>query len=212
MAYGQDIINKVYELRTSGKSIRQISKETGVGTYSIFNWIKYHSIKSKNIRVKRTKEATRKAAKTWEKISAEKRIKAYEIGKNEASELLKDKIIRDFVCLYWAEGYKRSRNTVSIINTDGDIICICINVMLRFAERPLTCRLFCTEEEKELALGFWSKRIGVPKTDIKFQKKNRTSKRRAEYGLLSVSAHETIFRSRLQAWMDAVKTDWGQIK
>jgi transcriptional regulator with XRE-family HTH domain len=43
---------------------------------------------------------------------------AYEDGRAQFDELVLDASFRDFLCLYIAEGYKRSRNTVSVCNSD----------------------------------------------------------------------------------------------
>ena len=158
---------------------------------------------------KQGNDAIRRRSETWSKVSEAKRKVAYEVGRQEVSNLFRDTVVRDFVCLYWAEGYKRSRHTVSVINTDPDIVVLCAKVMRRFATRPLIYKLYCSEEEKDGATDFWSKVCGVNKEDIRFQAKKQVSQRRAEHGLVSVSAHETMFRSRLQAWMDALKKEWG---
>ena len=50
------------------------------------------------------------------------REEAYELGRWEFPRLARLPTFRDFVCLYIAEGYKRSRNTVSLANSDASVI------------------------------------------------------------------------------------------
>jgi hypothetical protein len=50
------------------------------------------------------------------------RESAYREGLESFEELASDTSFRDFVCLYIAEGYKRSRNTVAICNSDPAVL------------------------------------------------------------------------------------------
>ncbi|MGZ4234038.1 MAG: hypothetical protein ACXVVQ_21780 [Solirubrobacteraceae bacterium] len=49
---------------------------------------------------------------------------AYEQGRAEYDELMRAPTFRDFVVLYIAEGYKRSRNTASLCNSDPAIVAL----------------------------------------------------------------------------------------
>jgi hypothetical protein len=49
---------------------------------------------------------------------------AYQQGRAEYDELVLVPTFRDFVVLYIAEGYKRSRNTLSISNSDPAVIAV----------------------------------------------------------------------------------------
>jgi hypothetical protein len=73
---------------------------------------------------------------------------AYKEGEESYCELLAEPGIRDFLCLYIEEGYKRSRHTGRV----------------------------------------W----------------------RCKHGVLAISSHDTYFRTRLGAWIDLLKREWGE--
>jgi hypothetical protein len=50
------------------------------------------------------------------------REQAYEEGRAGFHLLAVDPTFRDFVCMYMSEGYKRSRNTVAICNSDPRVV------------------------------------------------------------------------------------------
>lgn len=214
--YGKDVVVRARELRAERQSVGSIAKQIGVSTVTVFNWVRDMGVvvphsggHNGGTGEGRVSEANRKKmADGWRKVAADKRQVFYDMGREETDELLENREIRDFVCLYWAEGYKRSRNVVSVVNTDPAIVRVCAKVMTRFAQRPLRYRLICSENERITAFAFWAKELGVDVGIMKFQNKVRKSSRRAEAGLMEVGVCDTFFRSRLQAWMDRVRRDW----
>jgi hypothetical protein len=60
---------------------------------------------------------------------------------------------------------------------------------------------------------FWSFGLGVDPNLIVYQRKSNSGKLsgrtwRSKYGVLSVRANDTAFRSRLQAWIDRTQDQW----
>lgn len=210
--YDSELFARARALREERKPIGYIAKQVGVSVGTVFDWVKDMQIVIPHSGGKNgghiSDEVRKKMADSWRKASANKRKVFYDKGKAEAYELLSDRKVRDFVCLYWAEGYKRSRNSVSVVNTDPKIICLCARVISKYAGQKVWYRLFCSEEEKDKLLVFWSEILKIETDKIRFQLKKQVSKRRAEYGLLAVGTNDTHFRSRLQAWMDKVREDW----
>jgi len=63
---------------------------------------------------------------------------------------------------------------------------------------------------------FWSKALGVKKTEIKVIRKSNSGKLGGRnwasvHGLFTVRTSDTYLRSRLQAWMDLVTRDWVKV-
>jgi hypothetical protein len=210
-------MEEVRKLREDGNSLNEICEMTGVPKTTAYGWIKDMpvpvvdgvDIKTRaRTSVYWSQETIQKRMKAIKKVWGDKRDEAYGIGKEEAVGLLKDREIRDFVCMYIGEGTKKSRGSVAIINTDPKVISLCERVMKQYSKRKMWYRLYCAEDEKEKLLEFWSEVIGVGQENIKFQLKKKVSERRAEYGLLAVGTSDTYFRSRIQAWMDVVREDW----
>ncbi len=88
------------------------------------------------------------------------REEAYARGRAEFVELCAEPTFRDFVCLYIAEGYKRSRTSV----------------------------------------------IAVQRKSNSGQLQWRTW--RSVNGVLMVRTADTLFRARLQAWIDCISAEW----
>jgi transcriptional regulator with XRE-family HTH domain len=142
------------------------------------------------------------------------REEAYELGRTEFEELARDPLFRDFLCLYIGEGYKRSRNTVSIANSDPAVIKLANQWLRKFSKRPVG---YCVQHHadqrfKDLA-EFWGGQLRVSPNEISFQRKSNSSqlKRRtwrSKYGVLTVRANDTAFRARLQGWIDCLKQAW----
>jgi hypothetical protein len=51
---------------------------------------------------------------------------AYQDGLERYDELVANPTLRDFICLYIAEGYKRHRNTVCICNSDPAVMRVAV--------------------------------------------------------------------------------------
>ena len=71
----------------------------------------------------------------------ELRRSAYEAGLEEYEALSEESLFRDFICMYIGEGYKRSRNTVSIANSDATVIRLANYWVRRLARNRVTYSL-----------------------------------------------------------------------
>jgi hypothetical protein len=86
---------------------------------------------------------------------------------------------RDFVCLYIAEGYKRNRNVVSICNSDPAVVQLATLWMSRLTERKREYSIqYHADQNPDELREFWS------------------------------GMQDTLFRARLQAWMDRLRLEW----
>ena len=65
-----------------------------------------------------------------------RRAAAYLQGRIEFAQLIEEPTFRDFICLYMAEGYKRSRNTVAVCNSDPTIVVLCARWIRRVRPQP----------------------------------------------------------------------------
>ena len=142
------------------------------------------------------------------------REESYELGRWEFGRLARLPTFRDFVCLYIAEGYKRSRNTVSAANSDPSVVQLCTHWIEQFARNPLffTVQHHADQDLAELRT-FWARVLDVPPPRIAFQRKSNSSQLRArtwqcEHGVLTVGSNDTLFRARLQGWIDCLQSQW----
>lgn len=140
---------------------------------------------------------------------------AYEEGQTSFEALVADPTFRDFVCLYIAEGYKRSRNTVAISNSDPSVISLADRWMHRLTTRTLAYSIqYHADQELEELRRFWGAALGVDGERIRLQRKSNSNQLtgrmwRSEHGVLQVAAYDTLLRARMQAWMDCLRASWA---
>lgn len=142
---------------------------------------------------------------------------AYMQGRAEFAGLASDVAFRDFVCLYIAEGYKRSRNRVSLANSDAAVI--------RLADRWIRCftrkRVWYSvqhhvDQDPEVLKQFWGLQLTVDPSSITVLRKSNSGELtgrqwRCEHGVLTVGANDTLLRARLGAWMDCLREHWLEL-
>jgi hypothetical protein len=139
---------------------------------------------------------------------------AYQEGLREYDELAVDPTFRDFVCLYIAEGYKRSRNTVAICNSDPAVMQIATRWLRRLTEKTLDFWIqYHADQDLNELREFWSARLSIDAGAIKLLRKSNSNQLtgrcwRSRHGVLHVRVSDTLFRARLQAWMDRLRSEW----
>ena len=139
---------------------------------------------------------------------------AYQRGLTEVPELISRAGFRDFVCLYIGEGYKRSRNTVAVANSDPRVIALCNRWIRWFATNKVTYSFqHHADQHPDELIRFWSEHLGASRSSFEYQRKSNSGrlngrKWRSRYGVLTVKTNDTQFRSRLQAWIDCVMEGW----
>jgi hypothetical protein len=142
------------------------------------------------------------------------REEAYREGEESFEGLALDPTFRDFVCLYIAEGAKRDRNRVEICNSDPAVMQLATAWMGRLTEKPLTFSIqYHADQNPDALCRFWSEALGIEATAIRVQRKSNSNQLRrrtwrSRHGVLTVSVADTLFRSRLQAWMDQLRASW----
>jgi hypothetical protein len=135
-------------------------------------------------------------------------------GRLEFAELASDPTFRDFVCLYIAEGSKRNRNRVSVGNSDPSIVLVCARWIRCFARNPVTFSIqYHADQDLREITEFWGAQLGVPPQTIRLQRKSNSGQLggrnwRSRHGVLTVTADDTLFRARLQGWIDCLREQW----
>ncbi|MGA2454613.1 MAG: helix-turn-helix domain-containing protein [Solirubrobacteraceae bacterium] len=139
---------------------------------------------------------------------------AYEQGLMEYEGLAADPTFRDFVCLYIAEGYKRRRSTVSICNSDPAVMQMATRWIRRLSSKaPQASIQFHADQNLTDLREFWGGTVGIEPSAIRLQRKSNSNQMagrvwRSRHGVLQVYVHDTLFRMRLQAWMDRLRSEW----
>lgn len=199
---------KAIQLRKSNMSLDEISTSLNINKTTVYYWIK--DIEAHILRRPCTRAASIRTRNIW----AERRQAAYDQGLKEYPELLKMPFFRDFILLYICEGYKRNRNSVSMVNTDPQIIRRSFNTMKLLTDKKpgFLLQLHLDNDQKE-STTFWGNLLNIDPSEIKVfvRKTNMTNRTgRLPNGIFCFRYNDTFFRSRIQAWIDCIKKEWSE--
>jgi hypothetical protein len=159
-------------------------------------------------------EAQKLGSKAMQAKWERKRELAYNSGRHSFYALAEDPTFRDFICLYIGEGYKRSRNSVSLANSDPQIVELAYRWIRVLTRNKIVFHVQYHEDQNTRMLKeFWANRLDVSPDEIRlFPKSNsgRLSGRmwRCQFGVMSIKVGDTQLRARLDGWMDGVKKSW----
>lgn len=209
---------KAIILRKKGYSINQIIKETGFSKASVSVWVR-------NIIL--TKEQRKKLSERGRSIeSIEKRRISRLFNENAKRRAVIDEAKKDFlrispedlkligIILYLGEGAKKSRNIVSVANSDPLII----KIMMRFL------REICDVPENkfrgqihtfahanlEKTERYWSKITGIArrqfyKTYIKPSSASLQKRETLPFGTFDLSVNDTKLLLRILGWIEKIE-------
>jgi hypothetical protein len=212
MAYPGYVREKARDLRREKQlTIDEIAERLALSRTTVYYWIRDLPLER---RTRPQKLAQRRASSSNRRRFKRQRDEAYELGRWEFLRLRRESTFTDFICLYIGEGYKRNRNTVSLANSDPAVVMLANRWIRHFSRNPVTysVQVHADQDLGELA-AFWGAHLGVRASEIKFVVKSysgRLRKRvwRCRYGVINVRASDTLFRARLQGWIDRLKEEW----
>jgi hypothetical protein len=209
MTYPPYLREKARALRTSKHlSIVEIGDRLGLPKTTIYYWVKH--IPLGRPRRSSPHPGTLAMQLKYRKI----RESAYAEGAAKFDELSMDPTFRDFVCLYMAEGSKRSRNLVAICNSDPSIVRLADRWMRQFSINKLRYSIqYHADQSVRRLTTFWADELGITPEVIRLQRKSNSNHLtgrtwRSKWGVLTVRASDTAFRARLEAWMDCLRETW----
>ena len=138
MAHAGYIREKAIELRKERAfTIDELAERMAVSRSTIYYWVKDIPITRKP-NTGWPESARRKGNRAMQRKYRLIREAEYERGLEEYTEFLAVPTFRDFVTLFLTEGYKRSRNTVSIANSDPAAVALAQAWLCRLARNPIT--------------------------------------------------------------------------
>ena len=211
MAYPAYVRQKARQLRVEKHlSIDEIAKRLALPKTTIYYWVKDLPLG----RPRRANPGQRRGNRAMRANYRLRRAAAYAQGRLDFERFARDPTFRDFICLYMAEGYKRSRNTVGVCNSDPTIVVLCALWVRHFARNQVRYSVQYHADQNLAELQqFWGDQLSVAPEEIRLQRKSNSGRLsgrtwRSRYGVLNVYACDTLFRSRLQAWMDCLQELW----
>ena len=197
-------------------TLDEISDRLAIPKTTVWNWIKDMPLapSGRALQTPQRTAARLKAARANSERAAALREAAYREGWREFDDLMLQPGFRDFLCMYVGEGYKRSRNTVSIANSDPVVMSLADHWLRRLSGKvPRYEFQHHADQDAEYLKRFWGFRLGFdPKLAKAFPKTNSGQLKgrtwRSKWGVLTIAVHDTYLRARLQAWIDRLKDGW----
>ena len=209
--YPAYVREKARSLRTDRNlSIDEIAERLSLPKTTVYYWVKDLPLG----RARRANSGQRRGNRGMRARYRLAREAAYAAGREEFAELAMDATFRDFVCIYIGEGSKRNRNRVAIGNSDPAVVKLAHRWITLFARNPVRCSVqYHADQRLDELLAFWANELAIPPEAISLQRKSNSGGLkgrtwRSRYGVLTVTAGDTLLRARLQAWIDCVKESW----
>jgi len=215
VAYPDYIRQKAVRLRQEQRlTIDEIAERLAVSRTTAYGWVGEIPIPRKPGRGFAS-PAQKKGTKAMQEKYRRIREWSYEQGCAEFKSLAVDRTFRDFICMYLGEGYKRSRNDVSVANSDPAVVLLAKRWISRLGRNKIRYSVqYHADQDLDEIRRFWAGVLEVQPDDINLQRKSNSNQLtgrswRSEHGVLTVSMGDTQLRARLQAWMDRLRAEWG---
>jgi transposase-like protein len=211
MAYPAYLRERARQLRTEKHlSIDEIAERLALPRTTVYYWVRDMPLERERNWSAGQRKGTLAMQATYRRLREEAHLR----GLAEYDELVRLPTFRDFVVLHIAEGYKRSRNTVSLANSDAAVISMTTGWLRRLSDRKPTLQVqHHADQNIDLLRTFWSAATGIEPTSISFFPKTNSSQLRSRtwrcvHGVASVAVHDTLLRARLEAWMNRIRETW----
>jgi transcriptional regulator with XRE-family HTH domain len=212
MAYPAYLRERARELRTSRHlSLDEIAERLALPKTTVYYWIKDLPLERERNWSSGQRKGNEAMQKKWQLL----REAAYTQGLAEFDELVLEPMFRDFLVLYIAEGYKRSRNRVSLGNSDPRVVSLAGRWLRRLSGNHLQYWLqYHADQALNELRNHWGSVLGIDGSMIRLHRKSNSGQLtgriwRSEHGVLTVVANDTLLRARLQAWIDRIRGDWA---
>jgi excisionase family DNA binding protein len=197
-------------------TIDELAERLALSRTTIYYWVRDLPIPGSGSGGGWPESARRKGNRAMQRKYRLLREAAYREGLASFDQLALDPSFRDFICMYIAEGSKRNRNCVSLCNSDDAVVTLALGWMCRLSNnKPSFWLQYHADQDVHELRAFWSAALGIDPDAIRIQRKSKSGqlkKRqwRSRHGVLAVRVGDTYFRTRLQAWIDRLRSEWGQ--
>jgi excisionase family DNA binding protein len=215
MAHPTYLREKARELRIRRKlTIDELAERLALSRSTIYYWVRDLPIPGSGSGGGWPASARAKAARANKRKHRLLRDAAYAEGVARFEDLAAQPGFRDFVCLYIAEGYKRSRNEVAICNSDAAVLQVSLAWIRALTSKPISFSIqYHADQNLDELRSFWGTTLGFDGDAIRAQRKSNSGQMggrasRCRHGVLTLRVYDTYFRARLQAWIDRVKHEW----
>ncbi len=215
MAHPAYLREKARALRGAQRlTIDELAERLALPRTTIYHWVRDMPIPGSGSGGGWPESAQRKGTRAMKRKYRLLREAAYREGVESFAGLAEDPTFREFLCLYIAEGYKRNRNVVALSNSDTAMMVFVDRWLERLTPRSREYRIQYHRDQCPAELrAHWAGALGIDEDRVLFQRKSNSTglaarSWRSRHGVLTVRVGDTLFRARLQAWLDQVRESW----
>jgi excisionase family DNA binding protein len=157
-------------------TIDELAERLALSRSTVYYWVRDLPIPGSGSGGEWPEAARRKGTRAMQRKYRLLREGAYQEGLGSFDELTADPTFRDFVCLYIAEGYKRTRHSVSICNSDPAVMQIATRWIGRLTERtPEFSIQYHADQDLNELREFWGDTLGINSGTIKLLRKSNSN-------------------------------------
>ena len=212
---------KALILRKQKKSYSQIKEILGVSKSTLSGWLRAYPLTREEINNLRAH--SEKRIERYRQTMAKKRQthldSYYKIEKKRYLPLSPKELLVAGLFLYWGEGNKSDRNTLSINNTDPSLIKFALYWMVKGlhvskSNIHVYIHLYSDMDIKR-ELKYWSKELGIPlrqfvKPYIKESKRSEIDQKGFGHGTCGIRIHSTVVKEHILMAIKAISDGYGE--
>lgn len=210
---------KAEELRRRGYTLSEICTMLCKGKSTVYYWVKDIEVENKNAFIKKCRDKMRSSQVSASFATRRKFKKLHEDSRLLAEKMwnegLKDNIdFLQFVMLYWCEGYRKTKHSVQIANSDECLLMLGNRWIKKLTSRPISKIEYNIQyhvDQNVIDLcNYWKNRLSC--NEIKVIRKSNSGtlsgrKWRSKYGVLSIRVSDTYLKTKIDFWIDKLKEE-----
>lgn len=211
--------SKAVRLRKEGRSYSEIKEKIRVSKSSLSLWLRDVPLTEKQIlSLKKNKEKAVEKFRITMRLKREERLNNYYNQQRKTWLPLTDR--EEFIAglfLYWGEGGKANRNTISINNTDPAVVkfaryWIANSLNIPLAKIKVQIHLY-KDMQINKELSYWEGELGIPKTQFLkpyIKESNRTSldQKGFGHGTCGLIVHNTVLKENVLMAIKAISENY----
>lgn len=210
-----ELRRRAIELRRMRKSYSQIKSELGVSKSTLSIWLRNYPLTAEEINALRGRSEIRieRYRKTMQQKKERRLQSYYDEEKKKWLPFSKKELVIAGLFLYWGEGNKSQRNTLSINNTDPRVIKFALYWVMNGLNIPkeriqVFLHLYSDMNEIE-EKDYWSKELHIPldqfaKPYIKKSKRIDLDHKGFGHGTCGIRVFDTVLKEKVLMGLDAI--------
>ncbi|HSW96660.1 MAG TPA: helix-turn-helix domain-containing protein [Candidatus Saccharimonadales bacterium] len=203
---------KAIELRSQGWTYGAIKKELGLSKSTLSGWLTKYPLNQEQLQLlqvnkSKSREAAIEKTSNIKRKKRELRLKAiYEAEKKEWIKLSRRELILSGLFLYWGEGGKAIWNSVTLNNTDPQLVKFTLIWLTEGFGIPkekikVYVHLYSDMNPKE-SIDFWSRELNLPLTQfmkpyIKTSRREDITHKGFGYGTCGLVVNNTRLKEKI---------------